>query len=637
MDYREIGIIRVGAVAPVVKLADPQANAKHILSLYKRLGERGCSAVVTPELSLTGYSCEDLFFSDDLLASSDQALVSLAENTSDVALIVGAPIRLQNGRMYNCAVVCANGKLIGAVPKSAIPNHYEYYEDRWFDSGADVQGDVRMDQHEFRLDRSQVFGLGHASFAIEVCEDLWIPKPPSIDHCLNGALIVFNLSASNELVSKLSYRRSLVSMQSAKCICAYVYASAGPHESTKDAVYGGHLIASENGVTLDESARFSLADTELIVDIDVDKLQFERRRTSTYRSSQSKSYGSQIPCCSIQALDSTLRKYVPNPFVPSRGDELSSRTSEVLEIQSTGLARRMLSATTPNLVIGLSGGLDSTLAYLVCIDALQKLDLPLSQLRPVTMPGLGTSGHTLQSVRSLTDATGTKLLQLDISQPVTEHLDQIGHDGSLDLTFENAQARERTKILFDLANMHNGLVVGTGDLSELALGWCTYNGDHMSSYNVNASVPKTLVAHVVRWYAENRATPELTKVLGRIVDTPISPELLPTDSDSVGQQTESILGPFEVHDFFLYHFLRTGASVYKLFVLSCIAFENQYTEEELKQFLATFWQRFTSNQFKRTVLPAGPKVGTVSLSPRGDWRMPDEIEAQRVLESIREF
>lgn len=637
MDYREIGIIRVGAVAPVVNLANPQANAEHILSVYESLIERGCSAVVTPELSLTGYSCEDLFFSSDLLDSSDQALLSLAESTNDAALVVGAPVRLQNGKMYNCAVVCANGKVIGAVPKSAIPNHYEYYEDRWFDSGAAIRGVVQMDQHEFRLDRNQGFLLGHVPFAIEVCEDLWISNPPSSDHCLNGALIVFNLSASNELVSKLSYRKSLVSMQSAKCICAYVYASAGAHESTKDAVYGGHMIASENGMTLDESSRFSLQDTELIVDIDIDKLQFERRRTSTYRFSQPTSHWSETPCCSINALDSTLRHYSSRPFVPSGGDELSSRTSEVLEIQSTGLARRMTSAGTKSLVIGLSGGLDSTLAYLVCMDALQKLNLPLSHLLPITMPGLGTSDHTLQSVRSLARATQTKLLLLDISKQVTEHLEQIGHDGSLDLTYENAQARERTKILFNLANLHNGLVVGTGDLSELALGWCTFNGDHMSSYNVNASVPKTLVSHVVRWYSANRASTELTRVLTRIVDTPISPELIPSDSDTVGQQTESILGPFEVHDFFLYHFLRTGASARKLFAISRIAFKDQYNDEELKQFLSTFWERFTANQFKRTVLPAGPKVGTVSLSPRGDWRMPDEVEAQRILESIREF
>lgn len=637
MDYREIGIIRVGAVAPVVNLADPPANARHILSLYEGLVERGCSAVVTPELSLTGYSCEDLFFSEDLLLSSEQALAWLAEQTVDTALLVGAPIRRANGKMYNCAVVCANGKVIGAVPKSAIPNHYEYYEDRWFDSGADIREVVCTGEHEFILDRNQGFRLGDVSFAVEVCEDLWIANPPSSDHCLNGALIVFNLSASTELVSKLSYRRSLVNMQSAKCICAYVYASAGAHESTKDAVYGGHLIASENGVTLDESQRFSLGDTEMLVDIDVEKLQFERRHTSTYRSSSPKSPWSEVACCSTHSLDSTLRAYPSRPFVPSSGSELSSHASEVLEIQSTGLARRMISAGVERLVIGLSGGLDSTLAYLVSMDALQKLDRPLSQLLPVTMPGLATSGHTLQSVRSLTDATGTELLQLEISKSVTEHLDQIGHDSSFDLTFENAQARERTKILFNLANMHNGLVVGTGDLSELALGWCTYNGDHMSSYNVNASVPKTLVSHVVRWYAANRAPQELARVLDRIVDTPISPELIPSDSDSIGQQTESILGPFEVHDFFLFHFLRTGASIRKLFAISRISFKDQYSDEELKTFLATFWERFTANQFKRTVLPAGPKVGTVSLSPRGDWRMPDEVEAKRILESIREL
>ncbi|MCY3883644.1 MAG: NAD(+) synthase [Gammaproteobacteria bacterium] len=637
MDYREIGLIRVGAVAPVVNLANPDANARHILSLYESLVARGCSAVVTPELSLTGYSCEDLFFSDELLVSSDQSLVWLAEQTGDAALLVGAPIRRTNGKMYNCAIVCANGKVIGAVPKSAIPNHYEYYEDRWFDSGTGVRELVSIGQHEFVLDRNQGFLLGDVSFAIEVCEDLWISNPPSSDHCLNGALIVFNLSASNELISKLTYRRSLVNMQSAKCICGYVYASAGAHESTKDTVYGGHLIASENGVTLNESSRFSLTDTEMLVDIDVAKIQFERRRTATYRSSTSKSVWNEVSCSSRQGFDSTMRLYSSRPFVPTAEEELSTRTSEVLEIQSTGLVRRMISAHTDTLVIGLSGGLDSTLAYLVCLDALSKLGRPISKLLPVTMPGLGTSDHTLQSVLSLASTTGTKLSQLDITEAVNRHLDQICHDGAADLTMENAQARERTKILFDLANMHKGLVVGTGDLSELALGWCTFNGDHMSSYNVNASVPKTLVSHVVRWYSENRAPRKLAEVLNRILDTPISPELVPSESGTVEQQTESILGPFEVHDFFLYHLLRTGATARKLFVIARIAFENRYDDKELKKFLVTFWERFTTNQFKRTVLPAGPKVGTVSLSPRGDWRMPDEVDAEQILEAIREF
>lgn len=637
MDYGEFGLIRVGAVAPVVNLADPASNAQHILALYDGLAERGCSAVLTPELSLTGYSCEDLFFSDELLASSEQALAWLAEQTKDVALIVGTPIRCSNGKIYNCGVVCANGKVIGAVPKTAIPNHYEYYESRWFDSGTNEQEVVSIGLHEFMLDRNQGFQLGHVCFGVEVCEDLWVSNPPSIDHCLNGALIVFNLSASNELVSKSSYRRSLVKMQSAKSICAYIYASSGAHESTKDAVYGGHLIAFENGLELSESRRFSLTDTELLVDVDVDKLGFERRRTATFRTSSAKSNWSVIPCCSRNHLSTTLRRYAPRPFVPSVEEELSTRTNEVLEIQSTGLARRMLSAQTDTLLIGLSGGLDSTLAYLVCLDSLSKLGRPITQLLPVTMPGMGTSDHTLQSVRSLTAATGTDLRQLDISDAVIRHLDQIGHNGSVDLTFENAQARERTKILMDLANMHNGLVVGTGDLSELALGWCTYNGDHMSSYNVNAGVPKTLVSHVVRWYSSHRAPRKLAQVLDRIVATPISPELVPSDSETIGQQTESILGPFEVHDFFLYHYLRTGASLRKMLSVAEIAFEDMYHREELKQFLITFWERFTTTQFKRTVQPAGPKVGTVSLSPRGDWRMPDEVDAKRMLEAIREF
>ena len=637
MNYLEFGFIRVAAVAPVVELASPMANAKRIEVLYKQLCHQACSIVQTPELSITGYSCEDLFFSDDLLAECEKALDWLAQQTGNSALVVGAPIRVPNGRIYNCAVICANGKIVGAVPKCAIPNHNEFYEHRWFDSGYGVNRIVTLGEHTFNLSPNQGFQIGSTTFAVEVCEDLWVPNSPSIDHCLNGALIVLNLSASNELISKPDYRTSLVRMQSAKCICAYIYASCGVFESTKDTVYSGHLIASENGVILGESERYSLEDTSLVVDVDVDKLRFERRRTSTYRRSTASCDMSIVPCCSELALESTIRRYSPHPFVPSEGDELTTRTSEVLQIQSSGLARRVVAANAQALLIGISGGLDSTLAYLVCLDALRKLKRPVSNLIAVTMPGLGTSEHTLQSVRSLARATETKLMELDIRDAVEQHLDLLQHDGSADLTMENAQARERTKILFDLANMHDGLVVGTGDLSELALGWCTYNGDHMSSYNVNVSVPKTLVAHVVRWYAEHRAERELSQVLLRIAETPISPELVPSSPSEITQYTEAILGPYEVHDFFLYHFLRTGAGLRKLYAIAQVAFADQYEDDDIKKFLAIFWERFCRNQFKRTTLPAGPKVGTVNLSPRGDWRMPDEVQCRHQLELIRDF
>ncbi len=637
MDLGQLGFIRTAAVSPVVELADPKANAERIYSIYGRLCDEECSVVLTPELSLTGYSCEDLFFSDELLGASNDALAALADKTGAPALVVGAPIQLSNGRMYNCAVVCANGQILGAVPKSFIPTHNEFYEHRWFDSGIKIETNLAFGSHEFTLCSNQGFQLGDTTFAIEICEDLWAPTPPSIDHCLNGALIVLNPSASNELISKVEYRRELVRMQSAKSICAYLYAGCGVFESTKDTVYSGHLIGAENGVVLGESERFSLQGSELLIDFDVRKLQHERRRTTTYRQAEARSKFSVVDCSPSIPLRATSRHYDRQPFVPSEGAELSSRTAEVLEIQRTGLARRMVSARADSLVIGLSGGVDSTLAFLVCIEALQKLDKPNFQVLGATMPGLGTSEHTLQSARQLADVAGTRLMEMDIQAPVREHLDLIQHDGSVDITLENAQSRQRTMMLFDLANKNKGIVVGTGDMSELALGWCTFNGDHMSSYNVNVSVPKTLVAHVVNWYAETRASAELAEVLKRVVETPFSPELVPSSSDEISQQTESILGPYELHDFFLYHFLRTGASMRKLYEIAQIAFQATYKSEEIKRCLTVFCERFFRNQFKRTTLPAGPKVGTVNLSPRGDWRMPDEAEYMHMLESIRDF
>ena len=633
-DYADFGFVKIAAAAPRVAVADPITNAEAILNAYYEAPE-DAALVLMPELCVTGYTCEDLFFSDDLRQVAHGALITIAETTGARALVVGAPWWLADGRILNCAFVCVEGKVVGAVPKVAQPNHDEFYEKRWFASGRDCAFNINDPLGDFPLGPDIVFRLGITSFGIELCEDLWAPEPPSTRLALGGAEILLNLSASTELVGKADYRRDLVRMQSARTISAYVYAGAGPTESTKDVVFGGHLLVAENGHVLAESKRFGLDGTALYAEVDCARLRHDRVRNNTFARS------ARPPPAFVEAsepppLDRLERVYPRQPFVPQDEDELAARASEILAIQATGLARRAESAKAERLVIGLSGGLDSTLAYLVCLDALHMLGLPSAALCALTMPGPGTTSRTIESVRKLAKATAVELVEIPIHDAVHQHLAAIGHGGEADRTFENAQARERTQLLFDTANQVDGIVVGTGDLSELALGWCTFNGDHMASYNVNVGVPKTLVAYLVRWYARHRAGETLRRVLGRVIDTPITPELKPSNHGEIGQRTESIIGPYELHDFFLFHFLRTGASAAKILALAEASFADSYAREVVKHWLIVFFERFFAAQFKRTALPPGPKIGTVSLSPRGDWRMPDEATAHSFLASLED-
>ena len=628
----DLGFVKVVAAAPPVAIADPLANADAILRAYRNAAA-DAAIVLTPELAVTGYTCEDLFFADDLRRAARRALHDIAGATDQRALVVGAPWWLADGRVANCAFVCCRGAIVGAVPKAAQPNYDEFYEKRWFASGADCVVDVDDPLGRFPLRGDLIFDVGATAFGIEICEDLWAPSPPSAGLALGGAEIVLNLSASPELVAKADYRRDLVCTQSGRTISAYVYAGAGPSESTKDVVFGGHLIAAENGRLLAESKRFELAGCSLSVVVDCQRLRHDRERNNTFARA-ARPAATRVRIGEAPRLPASARVYPRTPFVPTDELELNARAQEILAIQATGLARRMQAAAAERLVVGLSGGIDSTLAALVCVDALATLELPTRQLLALTMPGPGTSSHTIESARLLAQAMHVQLREVPISEAVQAHLQAIGHQGEADVTFENAQARERTQILFDVANQRRGIVVGTGDLSELALGWCTYNADHMASYNVNAGVPKTLAAYLVRWYARHRADFELAKVLERVLATPISPELTPADGDDIGQRTESIIGPYELHDFFLFHFLRGGAGVEKIHAMACASFSGSHSGGEIRKWLRVFFERFFAQQFKRTTLPPGPKVGTVSLSPRGDWRMPDEASANLVLATL---
>ena len=636
MNYADHGYLRVAAVAPTIALANPTRNVQRILTKYELLSRSDCSVVLTPELSITGYSCEDLFLTADLQRESSQALVALARETGSTALVVGAPLLLVDGRLVNAAFVLANGHILGAVPKCSNPNHAEFYEQRWFASGIGIDVEHELDGLEFRVSPKHLFRIGHTYSAIEICEDLWMPQPPSAQHALNGATLILNPSASPEQVAKAEYRRDLVRMQSGACISAYLYASSTVSESSKDVVYGGHLLAAENATMLGESDLF-LHDASLQVDFDWHRLRHERAVSSTFRTS-SREKGYRIVGPSARSILKRLRREVPrHPFVPDDASTLNARARTILAIQTQGLVKRLQSSTSKKMVIGLSGGLDSTLALLVCKEAQREMAWEPQTIISVTMPGPGTSAHTRESVALLTEAAGLVLREIPISAAVEAHLSDIEHDAIDDVTYENSQARERTQILFDLANKMNGIVVGTGDLSELALGWCTFNADHMSSYNVNVGVPKTLVQYLTRWYAQHRASSDLRRALERVLETPITPELLLVEDDEIVQRTEEIIGPFELHDFFLYHFLRTGADVAKIRMLANHAYHGIYDAEEIDRWLRVFITRFHRQQFKRTTLPAGPKVGTVSLSPRGDWRMPDEADWQQILKGLDEI
>ena len=636
MNYADHGYLRVAAIAPTLSLASPTRNAERILAKYHLLARGDCAVVLSPELSLTGYSCEDLFLTADLQRESARALADLARETDSTLLVVGAPLLLVDGRLVNAAFVLANGGILGAAPKCSNPNHAEFYEQRWFASGTGIDVAHEIDGLEFRVSPKHLFRIGDTYCAVEICEDLWMPQPPSAQHALNGATLILNPSASPEQVAKAEYRRDLVRMQSGACISAYLYASSTVSESTKDVVYGGHLLAAENATMLGESDLF-LHDATLMVDIDWQRLRHERTVSSTFRTG-SRDDGYRIVGQPTRTVLKRLRRDVPkHPFVPDDEGTLEARAQTILKIQTQGLVKRLQSSATKKMVIGLSGGLDSTLALLVCMDVQREMAWEPDTILAVTMPGPGTSDHTRESVALITEAAGLELTDIPIRAAVESHLSDIQHDIVDDVTYENSQARERTQILFDLANKMNGIVVGTGDLSELALGWCTFNADHMSSYNVNVGVPKTLVQYLTRWYAEHRASSSLRQALERVLNTPITPELLPVSDGEIEQRTEEIIGPFELHDFFLYHFLRTGAEVVKIRSLAVHAYGGIYEAKEIDRWLRVFITRFHRQQFKRTTLPPGPKVGTVALSPRGDWRMPDEADWQQILKGLDEI
>ena len=635
---KEYGFIRVGAIINKLVLASPMDNAKEIVKMIRKADKEGVSIVTTPELALTGYTCGDLFLQDELLEESEDALRLIIDETKnlDIISIVGMPVR-SNNQLLNCAVVIEKGNILGIVPKTYIPNYSEFYEKRWFTSSIDLKNsEVNLLDKTVPISTKLIFKdkkYKEVAFAIEICEDLWSVSPPSNNHVLNGASIIFNLSSSNEIVGKDSYRRNLVSIESAKTISGYIYASSGIMESTSDLVFGGASLIYENGKLLKSNKRFEIESDLIYADIDVKRLINKRCRNSSFAGSL---YDGDYRVVEVNVSDkikSLDRTYKMYPFIPTTDKE--KRFEEILEIQSSALARRILHLNNTKCVIGMSGGLDSTLAFLVIVRAFRKLGRDNKDIIGVTMPGFGTTDRTYLNAINLVKEYGATLKEVSIKEASLLHMRDIGLDESdRSVTYENIQARERTQILMDIANMVGGIVIGTGDLSELALGWCTYNGDHMSMYSVNSSIPKTLVRHLVG-YVKDNSSDKRKKILTDILDTPISPELLPPDkAGNILQKTESSIGPYVLHDFFLYHLLRYGASFKKIYFLAKITFKDSFESDEIKKWLKVFVKRFYTQQFKRNAVPDGVKVGTVSLSPRGDLRMPSEASYERILEEL---
>lgn len=640
----EFGYVRVAAAVPCVVPGAVRRNLESMLELAREAERQSCDVVVFPELSLTAYTCADLFQQAALLDAAVDGLAAFAEQTAETSCVhvVGVPLA-QSGQLFNCAAVVQSGKVLGIVPKTFVPGYQEYYEPRWFAcADAALHDMMRIGGTSVPFGADLLFRdpqRPSLCFGIEICEDLWAPIPPSSRMALAGAVIVVNPSASNDLVGKAAYRRSLIEQQSARCLGAYVYCSAGVGESTTDLVFGGHALIAENGILLAESQRFEREPALTTADVDVEFLDHERQRNVTYGRAvaHEKARGAQgtpvaPPCREIAfgarpSTESELRRRVdPHPFIPADESRRLERCREILAIQSTGLATRLEHTGIKDAVLGLSGGLDSTLALLVTREAFVRLDLRSSGIHCLTMPGFGTSERTLGNVKALCRALDVPVEIVNIEASCRQHMHDIGHDGTTnDVAFENVQARERTQVLMDKANMLRALVVGTGDLSELALGWCTYNGDHMAMYSVNAGVPKTLVRYLIEFFAETKAEAKTAAVLRDILDTPISPELLPPDKDgNIAQETEAVIGPYELHDFFLYHGIRCGFAPDKVLLLATVAFKDTYEQAELRKWLEVFCTRFFQQQFKRSCLPDGPKVGTIALSPRGDWRMPSD-------------
>ena len=696
------GFIKVAAGTPDVQVADCEFNADKIIEMVHEMEEQGAKVMVFPELCITGYTCGDLFWQETLLEEARAQLLRIAEETEEVdALIfVGLPLEYQ-GKLYNVAAGLSHGEILGFVPKINLPNYNEFYEARYFTSGEKVDGSITikkeapelefdtekfagiltggkviefgfdgmdeeydmedeedpdcieddseeegMDEYDVSISPNLVFTCNEIpklQVAAEICEDLWVPNPPSVQHAYHGANLIVNLSASDEVVGKDAYRRSLVSAQSARLLCGYIYASAGEGESTQDVVYGGHNLIAENGTILAESRRF--VNGVIYADLDINRLNNERRRMTTCQfapditpEGQNIYYNEAFFSLEMEETE-LARKFDSRPFVPGTKEERERRCDEILNIQAMGLKKRLAHIHCQNAVIGLSGGLDSTLALLVTVRAFDMLGMDRSKITAVTMPCFGTTDRTYNNACQLSHCLGVALKEVNIREAVNLHFRDIGHDPQVhDVTYENGQARERTQILMDIANQSGGIVIGTGDLSELALGWATYNGDHMSMYAVNASVPKTLVRHLVRYYADTCKDKKLEEILLDILDTPVSPELLPPKDGVISQKTEDLVGPYELHDFFLYYMLRWTFPPAKIYRMAQNAFAGEYEDEVILKWLKTFYRRFFTQQFKRSCLPDGPKVGSVAVSPRGDLRMPSDASMKlwmRELDKIK--
>jgi NAD+ synthase (glutamine-hydrolysing) len=637
------GFIKVAAAVPAVKVADVTYNVQEMEKLIALADSEGVELLCFPELSLTGYACQDLFKEQLLLNKAEEGLLMLLDFTRqlDIICVVGLPVQA-GGLLLNCAAVIQNGALLGVVPKTYLPNYNEFYEKRWFASSQDLNpteiylaGTPVCLSAEPKLFQT----FEGVKFGVEICEDVWAPIPPSNNLTMAGADIILNLSASNELIDKHQYLLSLLAQQSARTMSGYVYASCGFGESTQDVVYGGNALIYENGQLLAESERFSFQPQIRMAQIDVERLRTERHINSTFINAQRNAHALIIRAKDTATKPFELTRFVnPHPFIPS-DEKMKDTCEEILNIQVAGLAKRLVHTNCQHVVIGISGGLDSTLALLVCVRTFDKIGLDRKGIIGVTMPGFGTTDRTHDNAASLMQSLGILQLEIPIAAAVTQHFHDIDHDASVhDATYENSQARERTQILMDLANKYNGLVVGTGDLSELALGWATYNGDHMSMYGVNAGIPKTLIQYLVRYLAQQPTFAAEHDVLIDVIDTPISPELTPADAmGNIKQKTEDLVGPYELHDFFLYYMLRFGFRPNKIFMLAQKAFGDAYDRETIKKWLTTFCRRFFSQQFKRSCLPDGPKVGSISLSPRGDWRMPSDASSALWLKECEEL
>lgn len=638
------GFVKVAAAVPRVKVADCKFNSERLEGLITIAEGKGVQILTFPEMCITGYTCGDLFAQQLLLEQAEMALIQILNSTRqlDIISILGMPV-VVNSTVINAAVVIQKGKILGVVPKTYLPNYKEFYEQRWFTSALQVsENSVRLCGQIVPMGNNLLFETAETTFGIEICEDLWATVPPSSSLALQGAEIIFNLSADDEGIGKHNYLCSLISQQSARCISGYVFSSSGFGESTTDVVFAGNGLIYENGYLLARSERFCMEEQLIINEIDVECIRAERRVNTTFAANKANCPGKEAVRISTEFVNSKdlnlTRTFNPHPFVP-QGSELNSRCEEIFSIQIAGLAQRLLHTGAKTAVIGISGGLDSTLALLVCVKTFDKLGLSRKDILGITMPGFGTTDRTYHNAIDLMNSLGVSIREISIREACIQHFKDIGHDLNIhDVTYENSQARERIQILMDIANQTWGMVIGTGDLSELALGWATYNGDHMSMYGVNAGIPKTLVKHLVQWVAENGMDETSKATLLDIVDTPISPELIPADENGeIKQKTEDLVGPYELHDFFLYYFLRFGFRPSKIYFLAQTAFSGVYDDETIKKWLQTFFRRFFNQQFKRSCLPDGPKVGSISISPRGDWRMPSDASSAAWLKEIAEL